>query len=682
MARSASLIEFRRVRLAAQAAAAISLGPASAAGQLTPELLARVEWIEETAISPDGRWVAYVRSTPAPPGGAFRGRPRELFLIPGDGGTPRRLASAQRSPRKPAWSADGRHLAFLAIFEERDSHQQVYQISLGGGEPRLLTRATADIRAFAFSPDDRSLAYLAPEQPPDSVLERQREGYDAVVVGQPGRPVRLWVKAVDSGHPRPITPANRTVWSFAWSPDGSRFALQVTENTDRESDWNFRQLCTVPVDGGEPVLLTRTEGPLGSMAWSPDGQWLAFIGSTSLRDKAPESVFVVPAGGGEAVDRTAGYEGSALWVGWLDADTVLFGAIEGTRTWINRVSTAGGSIERRIGSDTTSFVFLGFNIDAGISLDARARTFAAPIASATRPDELHVGTTDGRRLRRLTNHNEKFDGVRFGRQERIQWESTDGLTIEGILVYPLDERPERHYPLVVMPHGGPEMASLDAYFGLTWPQGPVQVYAAQGYAVLAPNFRGSLGRGVAFSRANQRDLGGKELDDILRGIDHLVAKGVADSSRVAIHGMSYGGYLAALAAGLHSRRFKAAIASAPVTNWMSYIGWYDNALHETLAHWDLWWYEHPGLLWDRSPVAHIHRNWTPLLIDHGEVDDSSPPFQSQELYQALRFAGAPVRLVLFPREGHEYVEEPHMVDVMHRYLEWLDLHLSRPQARH
>lgn len=229
-------------------------------------------------------------------------------------------------------------------------------------------------------------------------------------------------------------------------------------------------------------------------------------------------------------------------------------------------------------------------------------------------------------------------------------------------------------------HGGPELAYLDAWW-LTWPQSPAQVFAAHGYAVLNPNYRGSIGRGVAFSRANHRDLGGRELEDILRGIDHLIATGLVDSSRVAIQGQSYGGYLAALAAGVHSDRFRAAIASAPVTNWTSYVGSYENAIHETLAHWDLWWYEHAGLLWDRSPVAHVHRNWAPLHIDHGLLDDVVSVLQSREMHQALRLAGAKTRLVLYPREGHEYMEEAHQIDVMRRYLEWLDLHLGRDSAQ-
>lgn len=661
--------------------ATLGTGATDAVGQLTPEDVARVAWIEETAISPDGRWVAYTVSRSAGPGEASGGRPRELFVIPAAGGEPRSVVSAESDPRAPAWSPDGALLAFLAEFQERDARRQVYGVPREGGEARALTRAETDVRAFAFSPDGRSLAYLATQSAADSVAERERRGYDADVYGEPGAHVRLWVQSLDGGGARPVTPPDRTVRDFAWSPEGEAFALHVTEGTDRTSDWNFRRLYRMPAGGGELALLARTEGPLGPMAWSPDGAWLAFVGATSLRDPAPQSVFVVPAGGGEALDHTAGYEGSAVWVAWLDAGTVLFGAIEGTRTVINQVPASGGAMERVLGGGEESFAFFGVEIDPGLSLDIRTAMFAAPMATPSRPEELYVGSVDGRRLRRLTRHNAFIDGIRLARQETIEWEGANGLWIEGVLVHPLEERAGVRHPLVVVPHGGPEEASLDSWFGLTWPQAPAQLFAAHGYAVLLPNYRGSIGRGVAFSQANQRDLGGRDLDDILRGIDHLVARGLVDPDRVAIQGHSQGGYLATLAAGLHSDRFRAAIASAPVTNWISYIGSYDNAVHTTLSHWDLWWYEHPGLMWDRSPVAHVHRDWTPLHIDHGILDEEVSFLQSKELYQALRLAGAEVRLVLYPREGHEYVEEAHQIDVMRRYLEWLDAHLGSESAQ-
>lgn len=416
------------------------------------------------------------------------------------------------------------------------------------------------------------------------------------------------------------------------------------------------------------------------MAWSPDGAYLAFVGATSLRDSTGQSLFVVPAVGGEAVDLTSGYEGAVLWVGWRDPATLLFGAIEGTRTALNSVGPAGGNLARVVGGREESFIFIQIGVSAGLSLDASRRMFAAPMNTTTHAEELYVGTTDGRQLRRLTHHNGFLERSRLARQETIEWTAADGLRIEGVLIHPLDERTGVRYPLVVILHGGPHAAAVNS-FDLTYPQGPGQVFAGRGYAVLYPNFRGSIGRGVAFSRASQGDLGGKDLQDVLAGVDHLIRKGLVAADRVAIQGHSYGGYLAALAAGRYSDRFKAAIAAAPITDWTSYIGSCREPVHETLALWNLWWYERPGLLSERSPLAHVRRDWTPLLMDHGMLDEEVPFLQSVQLYQALRFAGAEVRLVAYPREWHAYVEEAHQIDVIQRYLEWLDRHLRTGPGR-
>ncbi|HEX6315602.1 MAG TPA: prolyl oligopeptidase family serine peptidase, partial [Gemmatimonadaceae bacterium] len=517
---------------AALLATALLSCAAEAAAQLTPEQLARVEWIEETAISPDGQRVAYVRSLATGPGRAARGRARDLFLIPAAGGEPRRLVSADSHPGGPAWSPDGTLLAFLGEYSAQDPHRQVYAVPRDGGEPRALTRAPSGVRGFAFSPDGRSLAYLAPEPVPDPDAERQRKGYDAVVYGEPAAHVRLWVKELSRGAPRAVTPPDRTVREFVWSPDGKAFGLQVTEGTDAISSRNFRRLYTTPAAGGELTLLARTEGQLGSMAWSPDGGYLAFVGATSLRDSTAQSLFVVPAGGGEAVDPTVGYEGAVVWVGWQDPATLLFGAIEGTRTALNRIGPAGGAVARVVGGGEESFVFFQVGVSTGLSLDAGGKMFAAPMNTSTHADELYVGTTDGSELRRLTKHNAFIEQTRLARQETIEWMAADGLRIEGVLIHPLDERTGLRYPLVVIAHGGPHAAWVNSFF-MTFPQAPGQVFAGRDYAVLYPNFRGSIGRGVAFSRANQGDMGGKDLQDILAGVDHLIRKGLVDADRVA-----------------------------------------------------------------------------------------------------------------------------------------------------
>jgi dipeptidyl aminopeptidase/acylaminoacyl peptidase len=204
----------------------------------------------------------------------------------------------------------------------------------------------------------------------------------------------------------------------------------------------------------------------------------------------------------------------------------------------------------------------------------------------------------------------------------------------------------------------------------------VQLLATRGYVVLEPNYRGSSGRGVAFGKADQKDLGGKEFDDVLAGIDHLVAQGLVDGSRVGMGGWSYGGYFSGLAATRHSKRFRAAMVGAAITNWISFTGTTEIEHENSLVHWDLWPYEHHALAWERSPMAHTQGSTTATLVVHGKDDTRVPPGQAKELYRALRHAGAQTELVLYPREGHGLQERAHQIDFAKRFLDWFDAHVK------
>ncbi|HUH12139.1 MAG TPA: prolyl oligopeptidase family serine peptidase, partial [Longimicrobiales bacterium] len=230
------------------------------------------------------------------------------------------------------------------------------------------------------------------------------------------------------------------------------------------------------------------------------------------------------------------------------------------------------------------------------------------------------------------------------------------------------------YPLAILPHGGPEGVSLDGW--VTNPLYPAQLLAGRGYAVLMPNYRGSGGRGVAFSKGDHRDLGGREFEDVIAGIDALAERGIVDAERVGISGTSYGGYFSAWAATRWSHRFKVAIPFAGLTHWMSFMYTTDIPAEMSLVHFDLWCHENVGLCWDRSPLAHIGKAQTPTLIGHGLADDRVHPEQSIELYNALRLKGVPVELVLYPREPHGLRERAHQLDYMRRITEWLDRYLT------
>ncbi len=634
---------------------------------ITPEQVVSIERVTAVAMSPDGKQVAFTLQKPRAVGEEFGRARNELWVIPAAGGDAIAVVRAPNSASSPQWSPSGGMLAFRAKLTDQNPLDQVYGVSTPGEEPKLLTHSTLGVRAFAWSPDGKAIAYTAREPEDPEVIARRARGDDVVVAGENVRRTRLWLERFDTGESKVLTPADRHVWSFVWAPDASALAIQMTEGITADDGLMFRRIYEVPSAGGRYSILTQTEGKLGGMAYSPDGTKLAFAGATSLNDPIAQSVFVVAADGGEAVIRTADYEGSATSsIGWLDKNTIYFGANLGTRTVLNKVRAERGAIEQIAGA--------GPEIITALSFDERRRTFAVAAHTARHPRELFVGSVRGGELRRLTRHNDWLADVQLAEQETIEWTASDGTRIAGVLVHSLNEAPGTRYPLAVLPHGGPEGVSLDGW--TTRALYPAQLLAAEGYAVLMPNYRGSGGRGVAFSKGDHRDLGGKEFEDVIAGIDYLAAQGLVDIERVGSSGTSYGGYFSAWAATRHSDRFKAAITFAGLSDWVSFTGTTDIPREMSIVHWDLWWFDNPMLSWERSPVAHVTELSTPTLVGHGLADERVHPEQSLEIHTALKLKGVPTGLILYPREPHGLLERAHQLDFMNRMLEWFGRYLK------
>jgi dipeptidyl aminopeptidase/acylaminoacyl peptidase len=641
----------------------VSVAWSPAIAQLTPEQVTSLQTVGSVTISPDARRVAYTMSQPrAAEEDTIAGLRAysELWVVPVAGGAPRAIVQRPNSATSPSWSPDGTMLGFVA-------RGQVQTIPAAGGDQRAVTNAPSGIVAFHWSPDGQWIAYTSRVGEPPGAADRRRRGDDVVVSSELNRPVRLWVQRVSGGETRALTPETHTVRDFVWSPDSRTLAFQSTEKSDADSDLMYRRIFSVTVDGGTPRLVVPTEGKLGAMAWSPDGTRLAYLGAVSFNDPLAQSLFVVTPGS-SATNLTPNYEGSALWLGWQDVRTLRFVAIEGTKTALNTVSAAGGAITRVLGHGPEVFASASFARDGA--------TFAMPASTAAFPNEVHVGTTRERRLRRVTTHNAWLANVRLGRQETVEWQARDGWRIQGIVIHALNA--QGRAPLAILPHGGPEGYSLDGWG--TNALYPAQVMAAAGYTVFLPNYRGSGGRGVAFSKGDHRDLGGREFDDVLDGITHLHTIGVADSSRVGISGTSYGGYFSAWAGTRHSERFRLAMPFAGLSNWTSFVGTTDIPIEMSMVHWDLWTYDHPLLAWERSPVAHVRNAKTPMVIGQGLADERVHPEQMMELHQALRLKGVPTELVLYPREPHGLLERQHQLDYMRRILEAFDKYV-KPAAR-
>jgi dipeptidyl aminopeptidase/acylaminoacyl peptidase len=631
---------------------------------ITPDMVVDLRFVSGVAMAPNGQNIAYILQRPRSPEDEPGTRFSELWVVSTTGEN-RQFTYPPFSASSPVWSPDGKNIAFLSKREAYDEKTQVYTIPLDGGEAKKVTNSETAVRNFRWSPDGNWIAYSATDAKTEEEKKAEKEGRDWQVVDQSYKHHRLWAVEVATGEAHQVVTGSMSVWSYEWSPDSKMLLVQASETPKTDDSYMFKRLYTVPAQGGDLTLLTNTEGKLGTMAWSPDGQWIAFLGGVDKSDPSLGGLFVVSASGGDAKNLIAGYEGTPAWLDWLDNKTIAFTAVEATSYTFNAISVKEGQIRKLLNGN------VGFS-SASFSKDKK--TFACARSTAKHPNEVFWGTIKNGKMTRLTRSNPELEQIQLAAQEEIRWKARDGLEITGLLMKPLDYEKGKRYPLIVQVHGGPESAYVDIWN--TWYSRWSQLLAARGYVVFMPNYRASTGRGVEYAKADHRDMGGKEFEDVLDGIDYLVKMGLVDKDKVGIGGGSYGGYFSAWAATKYSQRFKAAVDFAGISNWPSFMGTTDIPWEEALVHWDLWSYDEPELFWERSPLAHIKNANTPLLIAHGEKDLRVPVSQGWEMYTALKVKGTPTEFVIYPREPHGLRERAHQLDYIQRSLDWFDRYVK------
>ncbi len=635
-------------------------------------------------MSPDGALVVFRIDHP-PASGEPRGKTTgELFMVSAAGGEPVKIPDAGLNARSPRWSPDGRLLAWIAT---RVGHPgpQLHLRAATGGPVSVITAAAGGVATFAWSPDSTRIGFTARDAISAAQQQALDEGRDWIVFGSPAAQLRLYSVEIVSQITTLVTRAELSIHFFDWSPDGTRLVVAGAPTSGDDDGLLATQLYLVDAAGDVPKLIVPHAGRLSHVNWSGDGKWIAWLGSTHISDPWAGSVFVVPANAkGTPRNLMGDYPGTAVWLGALPGNPERLAlVVEERQARVIRVLDLETGLMEPY-SVAPPAVFIGapsFSRDGGM--------FATVASTPFHPSEAYVGVPGSiRDLRRLTVTNAQLRDVALGAQEETRWTSKDGLSIEGVMIKPVGFRQGVRYPVVVHVHGGSENVVANGWMGsyIDWGQ----LLAARGYVVIYPNYRGSRGRGVDFVRGNRRDLMGREWEDIESALDHVVSLGIADQSRAGIYGFSWGGYAAGWGATYASKRFKAAVAGAGIFDWISEAGTNDTRMHEQLAHWDEPLYENFLSYLQRSPIYHIHRATTPLLMLHGAEDPSCPVSQAIEMHTARKWRGVPVQLVIYPREGHRLTEAPHQRDFVTRGLAWLDRYLKKddlnpqpqPQATH
>ncbi len=659
-----------RCRLAAAAALAL-VAAASAADPLTLEQVATLREVTSAKISPDGARIAYTLRVPRTAGVDPDGPAWSELHVTEVAGKSRPYVAGRVNVGDIAWRPDGAAISFTARLGD-DEHTALYEIPIDGGQARRLFEHKEDIGRYAWSADSSRIAFIALEPEPQARAKQREAGFSQEIYeeDQPAR--RVFIAGLSPATPPAAIALAGTAWDLAWSPDLSRLLVAVAPTRGEDAEMMFSRLELIDATSLTVVGNVQTAGKIGAFVFSPDSRSIALIGTAELHDPLPGRLELASAQGGSSSDLLPSLEGHVQEAAWQNNETVMYVAHVGCYSVFGK-TTADGRAQKQIVAQPGPVLY-------SLSLSADGRSGAYVAESPLHPGEVYFMRHGEAAPRRVTDSNPWLAHAALAKQEVVRYKARDGLEIEGVVLYPLNHDPAKRYPLVVMVHGGPEAHVSDDW--LTSSSWPAQVFAARGYACFFPNYRGSTGRGVGFSKADHKDPAGKQFDDIVDGVDYLVERGLVDRERVGITGASYGGYASAWAATALTERYAAAVMSVGLSDLTSFFGTTDIPYEMNLVHLRTWPWEDWKLFAERSPITHAPQARTPLLILHGKADDRVHPSQSMELYRYLRVLGkTPVRLVLYPGEGHGNSRAASRYDYSLRLMQWMEHYLSSPDRR-
>jgi dipeptidyl aminopeptidase/acylaminoacyl peptidase len=608
-------------------------------------------------ISPDGTRVLYTVSELLK--WKDNKRVTSIWIANADGSGARKFLGHERD-RNPAWSPDGRTIAFLGSRDAApdrdaspaggpDSGGQIWTIPADGGEATKLTDHKGTIRSFEWTKDSASLVFSAEAAKSDAQKALEKAGDDPIFVdeganGQErGEFSSLWRITVADKTERPIThDARLLIDGFRVSPDSTRIALIYRRENTRNGQYRA-EIAVVDAASGAMTDITHNNAPEQNVQWSPDGRTLSFLAPSDRSwDLAEEKIWLVSATGGAPTRLLNGFNGALRQYAWApDGQSIVFGAQTRGRGAVYRIAVPAGTVSKVVSGDFSGSVE---------SFAADTSRGAGVISSPAAPGEVSIINFSSGALTTVTKANPKAAEFTLAQFKAITWKSRDGLEIEGMLWLPADYAVGSKLPLLLSVHGGPAGAWDVSFRAIN------HVYTSLGWAVLEPNVRGSSSYGDALLRGNMHDIGGGDYFDLMTGVDKLIADGIADQNQLAIRGWSYGGILGGWTL-TQTTRFKAASLGAMVADWASE---YAMGFNHDVRLWYI-----GGTPWDspekyrqQSSYTHIKAVTTPTLLLHGERDTTDTIGQSMMYYQGLKDRNIPVRFIRFPREPHGF-REPH-----------------------
>lgn len=645
-------------------------GEAKPASVLTPHRVAEIRNVSAAAISPDGKRVAYVLSVPRKPmvdddGGNFT----ELWIFAFDGGEPRAYVAGKVDVSGVQWMPDSKSVAFVQKRAD-DKAGALYVLPVDGGEARRALASPTGIASYTIAPDGKRVAFTSVDPDADAKKKEQEKGFKQEVYEEDAKPVKLRVATLFDEDAKPrVLAIEGSMHQLRWSPVDDRLLIATAPTPLVDDEYMAQSVSIVDAESGKQLARFEHEGKLGAIDWSPDGKHVAMLGGADLNDPNDARLFVGDAAGGKLVDLTAEKELDVDAFAWEDAAHVMAIVSDGLQTTFRKIAIDGGEWKTVAGPNGP--------VMTGLSLSRDGQRAAFVASSPVHPAEAFTMSHGDASPKRRTTSNASLEGVSLAKQEPFTWRARDGVELQGVLLHPMNEVAGKRCPLIVYVHGGPEAHEQNGW--QTAYAKPGQVAAARGFAVFHPNYRGSTGRGLAFSKLSQGDPAGKEFDDVVDGVDALIASGLVDAKRVGVTGGSYGGYATAWCSTRYSDRFAAGVMFVGISDKVSKLGTTDIPNEEFLVHARKHVWDDFQFFLDRSPIKYADQSKTPLLILHGKDDPRVNPGQSRELYRHLKLRGkAPVRLVLYPGEGHGNRKCADKLDYELRMLEWFEHYLTGP----
>ena len=604
-------------------------------------------------ISPDGKQVIYSKSELKK--WSDNKRVTSIWIANADGTDHRQLLGSDKD-RSPAWSPDGRYIAFLSTRDQAENARDAAGAQLwllrtdAVGEATKLSDLKTAVRTFKWSEDSTRIFFVAEEADPLKDARKNSIGDGIFVDEGPNGQGKssysnLWSITVADKDTRQLTKADQIIGDFEPSRDDKRI-VYTSRPTNRRNHQNLAEVFIIDVSTGETKQLTKNEAPESNVAWAPDGKAVTYIAPSDRSwELAQGNLYIHPVegGGGRPTILSNRFQGDISRYFWHPSgrSITLTGTVRG-RSGVYELDLATGVATPAVTGE----------MSLSVSSATKDRTtFAGTRSLPSEPGE--VAVIDSRRqVTKVTDSNPWFKDVQVAQMRPLTWKSKDGLEIEGLLWLPSTYKSGDKLPLLLSIHGGPAGVWSTSFRGIN------HVYTSLGWAVLEPNVRGSTSYGDALLRGNMKDIGGGDYQDAMTGVDTVIAQGIADPNQLAIRGWSYGGILGGWTI-TQTQRFKAASLGAMVSDWTSE---YAMGFNHDVRLWYI-----GGTPWDnaeayrrQSAYTHIGKVTTPTIILHGEQDDTDTIGQSMMFYQGLKDRGVPTRFIRFPREPHGFREPQHI----------------------